>query len=40
MIFKNSEKIAKKFPKNVKFGLQAHFNTKKTLEGSNQLFEL
>jgi len=31
---------SKKFPKNVKFGLQAHFNMKNTLEGSNRLFEL
>ena len=40
MILKNSEKIGKNFQKNVKFGLQAHFNMKNTLDGSNRLFEL
>ena len=31
---------SKNISKNVKFGIQAHFNMKNTLEGSNQLFEL
>ena len=32
-----SKKLVNKFQKNIKFGLQAHFNMKIMLEGSNQL---
>ena len=32
--------ISKKIPKNVKFGLQAHFNMEIMLSGSDQRFEL
>ena len=31
---------SKKFPKNVKFSLQVHFNMKNMLSGSDRLFEL
>ena len=30
---------SKKIPKNVKFGLQAHFNMKNMLNGSDRVFE-
>ena len=33
-------KHSKKFPKNIKFGLQAHFNMEIMLNGSDRLFEL
>ena len=34
------KKNSKTFPKNIKFGLQAHFNMEIMLSGSDQLFEL
>ena len=36
MIFKNSEKNSKKFPKNVKFGLQTHINMENKMNGSDR----
>ena len=33
--FQKSERNSKKFPKNVKFGLQAHFNMENMLKGSD-----
>ena len=40
VIFKNSKKITNNFQKNIKFGLQAQFNMKINLNGSDRLFEL
>ena len=38
--FQKSFKNSKKIPKNVKFGLQAHFNMEINLNGSDRRFEL
>ena len=38
--FQKSERDSKKISKNVKFGLQVHFNMKNMLKGSDRLFEL
>ena len=38
--FQKSFKNSKKFPKNVKFGLQAHFNMEITLDRKNSSFEV
>ena len=38
--FQKFEKNNKQFPKNIKFSLQAQFNMKINLNGSDRLFEL
>ena len=39
-IFNKSKKNSKKFPKNVKFGLQIHINMKNKINGLDRLFGL